>query len=208
MKKSFIILSMALFAFTACSNDDNTPAGGNENNGPTQEAYVDASAKKEWNYFSFKEQKFIGKGAENEADNAQWAARTDWDMAISRYEIRTNSGEATSADAKGGVYTCAESVKFDGINSLPSGITFEADKTVTSEGMGNTVNSVVKSTATVIRFKTNADGSLVMPPVFLKAPVYLFRTADGEGVYKVDFTQYKNENGDSGHVKFFYAQIK
>lgn len=73
--------------------------------------------------------------------------------------------------------------------------------------MGGTTTTV-KSEATVIRFKTNADGSLVMPPVYLQAPVYLFRSADGEKTYKVLFTQYKNDESESGHVQFDWKQIK
>ena len=53
----------------------------------------------------------------------------------------------------------------------------------------------------------NEDGSLVMPPVYLKAPVYIFRTADGARCFKVEFTQYQDEDKVSGHVKFNYAQI-
>ena len=47
-------------------------------------------------------------GAESEADNAAWAARTDWDMAVCRYNIRTNSGTSSSTGANGGVYTISE----------------------------------------------------------------------------------------------------
>ena len=50
----------------------------------------------------------IGTGAESEADNAAWAARTDWDLAVCRYNIRTNSGTSSSTGANGGVYTISE----------------------------------------------------------------------------------------------------
>ena len=49
-----------------------------------------------------------GTGAESEADNAAWAARTDWDLAVCRYNIRTNSGTSSSTGANGGVYTISE----------------------------------------------------------------------------------------------------
>ena len=68
--------------------------------------------------------------------------------------------------------------------------------------------TMVKSNATVILFKKNNDGSMIMPPVYLQAPVYIFRTADGKDYYKLQFTQYQNENKVTGHVKFYSAKIK
>ncbi len=204
MKKIFALLAISMFAFVGCSDDDdNTPAPGST----VQEAYVDASAKKMWTYFSLKDNKVVGTGAEDAAADAEWAKRTDWDLAINRYMIRTNSGAATTVAAQGGVYTCGENVTFAGLTAVPAGAQFEADEEVTSQGMGGET-TVVKSKATVIVFKKNPDGSLVMPPVYLKAPVYIFRTADGKSTFKVDFIQYKNEEGKSGYVKFQHAEIK
>ena len=121
-----------------------------------------------------------------------------------RYNVRTNSGAATSVGAKGGVYVSSES--FDALKKLPEGIKFEEDVVVTSTGMGGTT-SVVQSTATVIEFQRNEDGSMVMPPVYLKAPVYIFRSADGKKCFKLEFTQYQDENKESGHVKFRFALL-
>ena len=132
---------------------------------------------------------------------------TDWDIAINRYSIRTNSGEASSTGAKGGVYTFDSTVTFDSVAEVPAGATFSTDKAVTSEGMGGTTTTV-KSEATVILFKTDAEGNKVMPPVYLQAPVYLFRSADGNHCYKVLFTQYQDENKESGHVIFSFAEVK
>ena len=157
--------------------------------------------------FSFAEGKVVGSGKEDETDNAAWAARTDWDIAINRYSIRTNSGEASSTGAKGGVYTFDSTVTFDSVAEVPAGATFSTDKAVTSEGMGGTTTTV-KSEATVILFKTDAEGNKVMPPVYLQAPVYLFRSADGNHCYKVLFTQYQDENKESGHVIFSFAEVK
>lgn len=109
-----------------------------------------------------------------------------------------------SVGAKGGVYVSSES--FDELKNVPKGATFEADDVVTSSGMSGTT-SVVQSSATVITFMTNDDGSKVMPPVYLKAPVYIFRSADGKKHFKVEFTQYQNEDKVTGHVKFKFAGI-
>lgn len=170
-----------------------------------ESSYVNASANNVWQYFSFEQNKVIGSA--DDSANSEWFARKDWDIAICRYSIRTNSGAATTVGASGGVYTFAEGVAYSSVSSVPSGAVFAEDKEVTSAGMGGTTTTV-KSEATVIRFKTNSDGSLVMPPVYLQAPVYIFRSADGQKTYKVLFTQYKNEQSESGHVQFDWKLIK
>lgn len=210
MKKIFTLLAISMFAFAACSDDNDNPNPNptpDPNNPTVHESYIDASTKKMWTYFSLQDNKVVGTGEESEASDAEWAKRTDWDFAVNRYSIRTNSGEATTAGAQGGVYTCAENVSFAGLKALPEGAEFMTDKKVTSQGMGGEV-TMVKSEATVILFKKNPDGSSVMPPVYLKAPVYVFRAANGKNIYKVEFTQYKNEAGESGHVKFNHAELK
>ncbi len=198
MKKSILIIA-ALASLALLSCEKNQQPGGE-----TSEAYIDATSKTTWSYFSLSESKVMGTGEENDSDNAAWAARTDWDFAVCRYNIRTNSGKATSVGAKGGVYVSSET--FESLKSVPKDAIFQADDVVTSSGMGGTT-SVVKSSATVITFMTNEDGSKVMPPVYLKAPVYIFRTADGKKHFKVEFTQYQNEDKETGHVKFNYAGI-
>ena len=95
---------------------------------------------------------------------------------------------------------------FAALDKLPQDATFAVDDVVTSRGMSGET-SVVESLCTVITFMTNEDGSKVMPPVYLKAPVYVFRSADGEKCYKVEFTQYQDENKVTGHVKFNFARI-
>ena len=172
----------------------------------TSESYIDATSRTTWNYFSLSENKVVGTGEETDADNAEWFARNDWDFAVNRYNVRTNSGDATSIGSKGGVHTMDSSVSFNSVSSVPSDADFIADVAVTSSGMSGTTTSV-KSEASVILFKKNEDGSSIMPPVYLQAPVYLIRTADGNHVYKVQFTQYVDENSVTGHVMFDSAQL-
>lgn len=203
MKKVFLTLSLALVALVACTKNDEPT----QNTGETTEAYIDATSKTAWNYYSLTEGKVVGTGAETSADNAKWFVRTDWDFAVNRYMIRTNSGAATTTGAKGGVYTFPVSMTFSSVTALPKAIQLVADKAITAEGMGGTTTTI-KSEAEVILFKKNADGSSIMPPVYLQAPVYIFRTADGAQYYKVQFTQYQDANKVSGHVKFYSAQIK
>lgn len=191
------LLLMGCLAMVACDKNK-------KDKSETKAVAVDATESDVWHYFSFTTGAEVGTGTENETDNATWFARNDWDIAIKKYLIRTNSGEATTIGAQGGVYTFAETVAVDKA-VVPAGATFETDKAVESSGMGGTTVTV-KSTAQVILFKQEADGSLVMPPVYLKAPVYAFRTADGTGIYNVEFLQYQDENKVSGKVEFNFCK--
>ena len=202
MKKVFYLMAlMTIVSLASCSNQ-----GGNTPPGNTQESSVDATESDTWHYFSFAENKEVGTGLENDTDNAAWAARTDWDIAICKYKLRTNSGAASDGSGKGGVYTCASSVTFENLDGVPEGVVFETDKAITSSGMSGTTTEV-RSEATVILFKTDGAGDKIMPPVYLKAPVYVFRTADGKNYFKVQFTQYVDSSSVSGKVKFYSAQI-
>ena len=196
MLKMAVVL-MGLITLTACPK--------NEKKAETQEAAVDAVEKDLWHYYSLSAKQEVGTGKEDSTDNALWFSRTDWDLAISRYFIRTNSGLSTTQNAQGGVYTFAENVTFDAA-VLPSGAVFATDKAVTTTGMGGTTTTM-KSEATVVRFQTDAEGNMIMPPQYLKAPIYAFRSADGRSCYKVEFTQYKDEAGESGHVRFYYQKL-
>jgi hypothetical protein len=202
MKKLlYLFIAISFIAYTSCKDDDDTPTGAGE----TLSQYIDASSKTTWHYFSFKNGVEVGTGEETVTDNTTWFARTDWDIAICRYYIRTNSGAATSVGSQGGVFTCDENVNFTSLEVVPDGAVVVGDKAVTITGHGGTSSEVVESTAQVIQFKLDEDGSMVMPPVYLQSPVYIFKTADGKETYKVNFTQYVNEEGTTGHVKFDYA---
>ena len=168
---------------------------------------VDATDGDTWQYYNLTENKLVGSGAENETDNAAWAARTDWDIAFKKYKIRTNSGAASSTDAKGGVYTFAETEKYESINALPADAVFATDEAVTEEGMGGVTTTVI-SPATVILFKLDEEGDKLMPPVYLQAPVYAFRSADGTKVFKTLFTQYKDADNVTGKIMFDYKELK
>ncbi len=202
MKTTVLFLTLALFLVVSCSKDDDSEP----TTGETKTVNIDASSDSTWHYFSFSEQQFIGSGTEDPATNEEWFARDDWDIAIMRYYVRTNSGEATTIGSQGGVYTCDEDMEFDTLEEIPAGATFETDQTVTQSSHGTTYD-IVLSSAQVIQFQLNPDGSLVMPPVYLPSPVYIFKTADGEDTYKVNFTQYINADGQSGHVEFESAQL-
>lgn len=199
MRHTIITVAAAFAALASC-----TKPGTTDKEPVTESSYIDATAKDVWQYWSFSQNKLVGSA--DDSANAEWFARNDWDIAISRYSIRTNSGVATTVGSQGGVYTFDASTAYADVTAVPEDAVFAQDKEVTSEGMGGTTTTV-KSEATVIVFKQNSDGSLVMPPVYLQAPVYIFRSADGAHCYKVLFTQYQNSESVSGHVKFDWAEI-
>lgn len=202
MKKLFLIMSIAVFAIVSCSNEDDK-----DETIVKTEVAIDATSESTWNYYSLKENKIIGTGEKNDTDDASWAARTDWDIAINRYFIRTNSGSSTTANAKGGVYTLNSSMSFEDVKAIPSG-EISVDETISSEIMGGVMVSNNQSKAQVILFKKDADGNRYMPPMYLKAPIYIFRTADGKEYYKVEFNQYKDEDGVLGKIKFNISLLK
>ena len=55
-----------------------------------------------WTYFSFEKGEVVGTGKfDDDADDAAWAGRKDWDFAICGDRMKTNSG--TSGKGMGGV---------------------------------------------------------------------------------------------------------
>lgn len=204
MKKAIILLAALTAAFTlaSCTKKTGTGTGG----ATGTEVSIEATKTGQWHYFSFARNEELGVADDTDTS---WKERTDWDIAINKYHVRTNSGDSTTAGA-GGVYTCEAGVTFASLTAVPAGATFEADKTVTETGMGGETTTS-KSTATVIQFQLDANGDKVMPPVYLPSPVYIFRSADGSKHYKVSFTQYQGIGADgatvSGRVKFTYAEL-
>lgn len=201
MKKVLLLFAVVCLSFVSCSDEDNVSI-------TEQSASVtlDATSKTTWHYYSLQKNKFVGSG--EKSDDAAWSARTDWDLAICRYMVRTNSGVSTTVDAKGGVFVCPETVTYDALNVIPQNSKIEADVAVTIPSYGGQMLTVNRSKATVITFKKDATGEMIMPPVYLAAPVYIFQTADGLLHYKLAFTQYLNASNESGHVKFKVAKIK
>lgn len=196
-----VSISVVMFASCKKDNKENKPPVGD-----TKEAYIDASSAATWHYFSFANNKIEGSAEESEENDAIWKGNRNWDIAVKRYHIRTNSGEFTTTGASGGVYTFDENTTFESVLKVPANASFAIDKMKEISGMGG-VTRIILSDAQVIKFKVNEDGSLVMPPVYLPTPVYIFRSADGTKYYKLLFTQYKNEEGKTGHVKFKFSEI-
>jgi hypothetical protein len=201
MKKVVLLFAVVCLSLLSCSDDDSVSTTEQSAN-----VTLDATSKTTWHYYSLQKNKFVGTG--EKADDAAWSARTDWDLAICRYMVRTNSGTSTIVGAQGGVFICPQSVTYDALNAMPQKSKIEADVAVTTPSHGGAMITVNMSKATVITFKKDESGNIIMPPVYLPTPVYIFRTADGLMYYKLAFTQYLNASNESGYVKFKVAKIK
>jgi hypothetical protein len=66
------------------------------------ELTIHGLSEEHWTYFSFEKGEVVGTGKfDDDADDAAWAKRRDWDFAICGDRIKTNSG--TSGEGLGGV---------------------------------------------------------------------------------------------------------
>ncbi len=125
-------------------------------------------------------------------------ARADWDFAISRYKIRTNSG--LSGVGSGGLYTFDANETFEAITALPAGAIFVEDARFGGVEMSGNERFEPRSEAQV----TIMEG---MPPTYHQPPIYAIRSADGQRAYAVDFISYQNSTGATGYVSFRVKQI-
>ena len=220
MKKIFLLATaFAVVAFSSCSDDK-------KSGDPAAKNYSIKSTYAGWQYFSISEGKIVGtgkaeytsdeleagasytsteSGARATTDDLSWFAETNWDFAIYKYYIRTNSGD--DMDGLGGIYQCPSTVAFADIKKVPADAVFEEDEELTYTGMGLPFVSV-QSEYWAMRFKQKPDGSgPEMPPVYLKPDgVYIIRSANGQKYYKVEFTQYTHSS-DNGLVGFRVLEI-
>ncbi len=217
--KRILFFVTIVFGLTSCGDGsvEVTPPG------QTTQIYVDASDADTWHYLSLSTGEVVGTSTgddENAAgDNAEWRARTDWDIAIQRYKVRTRGGVLIPDEGRRdqfGNYPDGgdpRRTSFESILGLTPGVVFTPDAPVVEEGMagvgvGGVFTTVVMSKAVVVQmWKNSVDGPPVMPPDYRIAPVYIFRSGDGGAYYKVEFTEYKNDQNAAGHVRFRSARI-
>lgn len=198
MKKHLILITIALAAmFTACSSS--------KNDDPKYDTRTITATSADWHYFSFANGN-VGSGGENTESNDEWFARTDWDFAIGHYFIRTNSGDATTAGAQGGIYECDADVKFGSLSKVPSDAVFAEDEENYKEIMLYTPFTAIHSGYQSVIFDIDPSQ---MPPRFKKPNIYIIRTADGEKYYKVEFYSFKTATlmSSYGTTKFYVEEI-
>lgn len=92
MKKYAVVSGIALaMLLSACK--------GGENGGPvppvSAELTLNGLSDDSWTYFSFEKGETVGTSTfGSEEEDKDWAARTDWDFAISGDYLKTNGGDS------------------------------------------------------------------------------------------------------------------
>ncbi len=199
MKKTLLLCAMFATLLTSCNknNDDqpDVPAAEVEHS-------LDATSYTTWHYIDLSTNKVI---ASSDDDNYQVPTEmknsTQWDIAICRYQIRTNSGASTT-NGKGGLYTYTNGATITDVTELPSSLSWVADISVEQPQMSGDPLTYSISTAVV----SVMEGG--MPPTWVKSPLYLVKSGDGAEVYVVDMMSYKDDTGTSGYVKFKHKLVK
>lgn len=186
------LLTLALVS--SCKKDD-------EKISPNTEYTLDASSKEVWVYYSLRNAATVGTSDTTRASASEWAERMDWDIAISTFNMRTNSG--TSGKGNGGVHICPAEITYDALTTLPDSVHIKADTFLATMDMGKGgMVMMSRSEATSVTLIMKKDGADYEP-----TKVYIVRTADGQEHYKMWFYGYKNDKNISGHLKFYMSKL-
>lgn len=122
----------------------------------------------------------------------------NWDIALHRYDVKTNTGSALSTTAK----------ELSEITSIPtSGYStdMETDSMMVdmSGMMKNAVGYAPGHTNPVLNKGIIADLSSMPPTFSMSGLVYLVKLSSGEYA-KIKFTGYRNDSNVTGHITFDY----
>ncbi len=113
MKYALLGFYLGIVSVFASCKGENPYSGIPEANTVTIDVGID-----HWTYFSFRTGDVVGTGALNsQADDLEWYARTDWDIALCGDMIRTNSG--TSGKGSGGIQEI-EKMSYGAITDAPT----------------------------------------------------------------------------------------
>lgn len=194
MKNNLLLagaLCLSITLFTSCEKDpdpDPTPVG-------IKSVTIDASDFSDWKYFSFATGRQIPAAEVGDYETSK--TKTNWDIAIHRGDIRTNSG--LSGSGNGGALK-ANGTKLDDVRTIPTtGYTTDVEAQIMIE-MGED-GYRTQSRNTVLADWYKSEG---MPPTYtVNDYVYIVKTADGKYA-TVKFSDYTNDAGAGGHVSFSY----
>lgn len=159
--------------------------------------YVDATSYMQWNYIDLHERTVRTADIDTLAPKPY---EGEWDLAIHRYDCKTNGGSALETD-----FTSLEAFRRQG--QWPEGIyTADVDSQVIVD-MSNMMNNYVSYQPSplnpVIGQWLNVDKSS-MPPVYtLSGKVYLVRLKDGSQA-ALRLTDFMNEKFDKGFMTIDY----
>lgn len=199
MKKTTLLLKVLLIAltttlFVACDEDDDPKPAENDTLSLYTKDYTI------WHYFSF-ENGIIGTGSADptEPDDAEWKARTDWDLAFHYKDVRTNSGK--SGDGQGGMLEATQT-DFTLVTEAPtSGYTVDGDLDIRLTPamppvyVTSTANSVCDDWAT---YDHDEHAWVFVEKVFI------VKTADGKYA-KIWLKSFLDDEDNSGTITMEYA---
>lgn len=214
MKRFFQTLSCAFIvglavALVSCDKKDNGKQP--DPSGAKKIEYLNATAYDKWVYFSF------AKGMEVKVEDP--AKSLEWDAAFCRNQVRVNA--ATGYSGKGGVVMTETedfASKFDvntlqfkgnteGMIKLESGMGLQPGQKPRME-MQAFVNEGTPNTFTLftINMKNMQQGAAAMYPV--RKNIFLFKSADGNTIYKFRMTASVNAKGQlGGTLSFEYEKL-
>lgn len=166
-----------------------------------KEESIDVSSSwGKWNYFSFETGEIVGVGTADATTDAEWKARTDWDIAFTRLYARTNSG--VSGNGLGGVIEIqpSETNKDNVFAQLTVAPTegYVEDETI------STMFSMPPAYYDAGGASTINPWLTMSMPVVVTPKVFVVKTASGKYV-KLYLKAYQNEAGTSGHIQMEYA---
>ncbi len=210
----FLIFILGILTITSCSKDKEVSDNDEIN---IKKITIDTHKLTQWQYFAVNtdgEIEFVGEDTfptdtdplHETGKDAEWKQRSDWDFALNRMNIRTNSGE--SGLASGGLVKTStkdfEDVETENLNSLK----YEVDK-IGKLNMVLSIDNMPPPRASVSMspvFILNKLGG--MPPLYNKInKVFVLKTAKSEYLmFKI--VNYYNKEGEGGNMKIKYHLVK
>ncbi|MDR0604427.1 MAG: HmuY family protein [Bacteroidales bacterium] len=162
---------------------------------------VDASNYGKWVYISFSSGLFLNEqGEEVELD---YQNDLSWDMALHRYDVRLNGGESGKGQgaALETIYT-----ELNEVTVIPeSGYILDVMDSIMASAAMPPVYEAQPYNLEASKWM-NVNTSKMPPSYTLSDKVYIFKTAEGKHV-KIIFTDYRNAEDKTGHIKFSYAYM-
>ena len=180
--KTFLVLLAFTMVFTACDDDDDNSLG-------SVIATVDATSYSDWVYYSLSDEAIV--------EITDPATSLDWDIALMRNHVRTNSG--SSGLGEGGAYDIGV-VDFQSVTEV-NNTGYAVDDSIQAFDFAIMEYVSVAASSVLEEWGTFDNES---PPVLtVNNNVYGLKTANGNYA-KIIFLSYSTVDG-TGHVSFEYV---
>lgn len=191
MKKfTFTALILAgTFAISSCTKNE-TP----KTDPVSKTMTVNATSYTDWVYVNFE----TGETKKAAVEDTATPEGFDWDIAIHRYDIKTNGGEAVATEMK----------SLDAVNQAPqSGYVKDSQGKIIvdiSDMMNGNIGYADTNLNSVLCTWIKQDMSSMPPVTTLSELVYVIKGADGKYT-KIRFTDNRNDENKTGHITFEYV---